>query len=110
MAVFGHSGSHAPQLMHSLVITVAIASLTPNRDRWNISTRLPHGNVTPSPAGCTRRAPEFSGVGSSAQGKSTGNPGDGNLQRGDGSRQVSKARSEADILAGRFSVLHDAVM
>jgi hypothetical protein len=24
MAVFGHSGSQAPQLMHSLVITVAI--------------------------------------------------------------------------------------
>jgi hypothetical protein len=24
MAVFGHSGSHAPQLMHSLVIIVAI--------------------------------------------------------------------------------------
>jgi hypothetical protein len=24
MAVFGHSGSHAPQLMHSLVITVAM--------------------------------------------------------------------------------------
>jgi hypothetical protein len=25
MAVFGHSGSHAPQLMHSAVIIVAIA-------------------------------------------------------------------------------------
>jgi len=25
MAVFGHSGSHAPQLIHSLVIVVAIS-------------------------------------------------------------------------------------
>src|SRR6184192_1025836 len=29
MAVFGHSGSQAPQLMHSLVITVAIAGAIP---------------------------------------------------------------------------------
>src|SRR3954463_12972570 len=29
MAVFGHSGSHAPQLMHSLVMTVAIAAVIP---------------------------------------------------------------------------------
>jgi len=27
MAVLGHSGSHAPQLMHSLVIIVAIVNL-----------------------------------------------------------------------------------
>src|SRR5438552_17639674 len=31
MAVFGHSGSQAPQLMHSLVITVAIAGGIPWR-------------------------------------------------------------------------------
>jgi hypothetical protein len=29
MAVFGHSGSQAPQLMHSLVIIVAIAKSIP---------------------------------------------------------------------------------
>src|SRR2546427_10485353 len=33
MAVFGHSGSQAPQLMHSLVMTVAIRRAIPSRRR-----------------------------------------------------------------------------
>src|SRR5438445_647088 len=33
MAVFGHSGSQAPQLMHSLVMTVAIAAEIPSPRR-----------------------------------------------------------------------------
>src|SRR5262245_49981223 len=33
MAVFGHSGSHAPQLMHSLVMTVAMAARIPSARR-----------------------------------------------------------------------------
>src|SRR5207245_1727492 len=33
MAVFGHSGSQAPQLMHSLVMTVAIGRAIPSRRR-----------------------------------------------------------------------------
>src|SRR2546428_13700170 len=33
MAVFGHSGSQAPQLMHSLVMTVAICRAIPSRRR-----------------------------------------------------------------------------
>src|SRR5437016_3475786 len=47
MAVFGHSGSHAPQLMHSLVITVAIHRTSP---------RILQSRTIPTRASARKRA------------------------------------------------------
>ncbi len=49
MAVFGHSGSQAPQLMHSLVITVAIE--WPSFDLpASVGRRVPLARRLPPPA------------------------------------------------------------
>src|ERR1041384_349534 len=48
MAVLGHSGSQAPQLMHSLVMTVAIAAEIPS-PRRAVQTGVGPSGAPPSP-------------------------------------------------------------
>src|SRR5437667_9692731 len=52
MAVFGHSGSQAPQLMHSLVMTVAIRRAIPSRRR---RVQIAPGSTGDSVIGGARR-------------------------------------------------------
>src|SRR6266404_4953862 len=55
MAVFGHSGSQAPQLMHSLVMTVAIRRAIPSRRR---RVQIASGSTGDSVIGGCRPVPE----------------------------------------------------
>src|SRR5438093_8730743 len=55
MAVFGHSGSQAPQLMHSLVMTVAIRRAIPSRRR---RVQIASGSTGDSVIGGADQSPE----------------------------------------------------
>src|SRR5438034_5616293 len=55
MAVFGHSGSQAPQLIHSLVMTVAIRRAIPSRRR---RVQIASGSTGDSVIGGARRVRE----------------------------------------------------
>src|SRR5207247_10794572 len=54
MAGFGHSGSQAPQLMHSLVMTVATDGATPSRRRGVQAASGPAGDAVIGDDGSTR--------------------------------------------------------
>src|SRR5438093_5402029 len=54
MAVFGHSGSQAPQLMHSLVMTVATDGAIPSRRRGVQTASGPAGDAVIGDDGSTR--------------------------------------------------------
>src|SRR5881409_3825741 len=54
MAVFGHSGSQAPQLMHSLVMTVATDGAIPSRRRGVQTASGPAGGSVIGDDGSTR--------------------------------------------------------
>src|SRR5437763_15930289 len=54
MAVFGHSGSQAPQLMHSLVMTVATDGAIPSRRRGVQTASGPAGDAVIGDGGSTR--------------------------------------------------------
>src|SRR5882762_8422779 len=98
MAVFGHSGSHAPQLMHSLVIVVAIdaessrvscCSLTTFGRTFNSSGRRPR-----------RRSVRLGGVSLAMPQRTTAVP-----PRLHGAAQIRQALDAIAVVVGHASRL-----